>query len=72
MTRLSWLVAFRWRGADVLPPGDRITVPVLRLMMAVDDVRRAQIQLVEADERMHAGPAAEKYGALGDGSDPRV
>lgn len=66
MTRLSWVVTFRFRLAQVLPPDDAITVPVLRLMMAVDDVRRAQIQLVEAHERMEVAPAAEKYRALGD------
>ncbi len=52
MTRLSWVVAFRFRLAAVLPPDDPITAPVLRLMMAVDDVRRAQVYLIEADERM--------------------
>ena len=64
MTRLSHLVTFRWRVADVLPPDDPITVPVLRLMMAVDDVRRAQLHYVEATER--SDEPAEKHRALGD------
>lgn len=64
MTRLSWFVAFRFRAAAVLPPGDPTTVPALRLMMAVDDVRRAQIQFVEAGERL--GDPAEMHRALGD------
>jgi hypothetical protein len=62
MTRLSWLVAFKFRLAQVLPPDDKMTAPILRLMMAVDDVRRAQIKLIEADERL----GADKYLALGD------
>ncbi len=32
--------------------------------MAMDDVRRAQVQLVEAPERLDVVPAAEKYRAL--------
>ncbi len=64
MTRLSWLVAFRLRVADLLPPGDPTTAPTLRLMIAVDDVRRVQIQLVEADERL--GDPAQSHRALGD------
>jgi len=66
MTRLSWVVAFRFRLAAILPPDDPITAPVLRLMMAVDDVRRAQIHLVEADERMDVTSGVEKHRALGD------
>ena len=54
MTRLSWLVAFKFKLAEVLPPDDKMTEPMLRLMMAVDDVRRAQIKLVEANERLGA------------------
>ncbi len=65
MTRLSWLVAFKFRLAQVLPPADRATAPLLRLMMAVDDVRRAQIKLVEDSERLD-GTGADKYTALGD------
>jgi hypothetical protein len=64
MTRLSWLVTFRFRAVEVLPPGDPMTAPALRLMMAVDDVRRAQIQLVEASERLDV--PADKHRALGD------
>lgn len=66
MTRLSWLVAFRFRVAEVVPPEDPITAPIVRLMMAVDDVRRSQILLVEADEGMHAGQAARRTRAFGD------
>lgn len=66
MTHLSWIVAFRFRVAPVLPPDDSMTAPVLRLMIAVDDVRRAQIHLVEADDRMDVGSRIEKYRALGD------
>ena len=64
MTRLSWLVAFRYRVAEVLPPGDPMTPPAVRLMMAVDDVRRAHINFVEASERL-ADPE-EAYRVLGD------
>ena len=64
MTRLAWLVAFRFRVMEVLPPGDPTTAPILRLMMAVDDLRRAQIQLVEASERLDV--PTEKHRALGD------
>ncbi len=66
LKRLSWAVTFRFRVAQVLPPDDPMTVPLLRLVMAVDDVRRAQIQLVEARERIDLAPTAEKYLALGD------
>ncbi len=64
MTRLSWLVAFRFRVAAVLPPGDPTTAPAVRLMMAVDDVRRAQINFIEASERL--GDPAEAHRVLGD------
>jgi hypothetical protein len=66
LKRLSWAATVRFRLAQVLPPDDPMTVPVLRLLMAVDDVRRAQIQLVEARERIEIAPDAEKYLALGD------
>lgn len=66
LKRLSWAATFRFRVAQVLPPDDPMTVPVLRLLMAVDDVRRAQMQLVEAHERIDVAPVAEKYLALGD------
>lgn len=66
MKRLSWAATFRFRLAQVLPPNDPMTVPVLRLLMAVDDVRRTQIQLLEAHERLDVVPAPEKYRALGD------
>ncbi len=65
MTRLSWLVAFKFRLAQVLPPANEATAPLLRLMMAVDDVRRAQIKLIEDSERLD-GTGANKYTALGD------
>src|SRR5262245_47154811 len=65
MTRLSRFVAFKFRFTQVLPTGDRTTAPLLRLMMAVDDVRRAQIKLVEDSERL-GGTGADKYTALGD------
>jgi len=64
MTRLSRLVAFRFRVAEVLPPGDPTTAPAARLMMAVDDVRRAQILLVDAMERLDE--PAERHRAGGD------
>jgi hypothetical protein len=63
---LAWAVTFKFKIAHVLPPNDPMTVPVLRLLMAVDDVRRAQMQLVEAHERLDVVPAPEKYRALGD------
>jgi hypothetical protein len=62
-TRLSRLVAFRFRVWKVLTPGDPTTAPALRLMMAVDDVRRAQIYLVEAIERDDPG---QRHRAPGD------
>jgi hypothetical protein len=65
MTRLSWHVAFRFRLTQVLPTGDRATAPLLRLMMAVDDVRRVQIKLIEDSERL-GGTGADKYTAVGD------
>jgi hypothetical protein len=65
MTRLSWLVAFKFRLAQVLPPSDNATAPLLRPMMAVDDVRRAQIKLTEDSERLD-GTGADKYTAPGD------
>jgi hypothetical protein len=64
MTRLSWLVAFRYRVAEILPPGDLMTPPTVRLMMAVDDVRRAQINFIEASERLD--DPEEAYRVLGD------
>ncbi|SRR6266849_5934276 len=60
-TRLSPLVTFRFKVAQVLPPGDPITVPVLRLLMAVDDLRRVKIQLIEAHERLGGPPTRDKY-----------
>lgn len=65
MTRLASLVAFKWRLAQVLPRDDKATAPTLRLMMAVDDVRRAQIQLIEASERLD-GAGVARYLALSD------
>ena len=65
MTRLSSLVAFKFKLAQVLPPDDKATAPLLRLMMAVDDVRRASIRLIEATERL-GGIGIDKYLALGD------
>src|SRR5262249_45666043 len=62
--RLSRLVAFRFRVAEVLPPGDPTTASAVRLMMAVDDVRRAQILLVDAMERLEE--PAERHRAGGD------
>src|SRR5438132_538122 len=64
ITRLSSLVAFRFRLAEVLPPGDPMTAPAVRLMMAVDDVRRAQIHMVEAMDRLD--DPAQSHRALGD------
>src|SRR5437899_319089 len=65
MTRLSLFVAFKFRVAQVLPTGDSATAPLLRLMMAVDDVRRAQVKLIEDSERL-GGSGADRYIALGD------
>ncbi len=65
MTRLSSLVAFKFRLAQVLPRDDKATAPILRLMMAVDDVRRANIKLIEASERL-GGTEVDRYLALGD------
>src|SRR3989442_13789377 len=64
MTRLSSLVAFKFKLAQVLPPDDKATAPLLRLMMAVDDVRRAPIKQIEARERL-AGTRATKSLHLG-------
>src|SRR5207249_9180691 len=64
ITRLSSLVAFRFRVAEVLPPGDPMTAPAVRLMMAVDDVRRAQIHMVEAMDRLD--DPAQSHRAPGD------
>jgi len=66
MKRLSQAVTVRFKLAQVLPPDDPMTIPVLRLLMAVDDVRRAQIRLIEAHERIGLVPAAEAYLPLGD------
>ena len=52
MTCLAWLVAFKFRLAQVLPPADQMTAPMLRLMMTMDDVRRAQISPIESGERL--------------------
>src|SRR4030095_120756 len=65
MTRLSWLVALKFRLAQVLPPSDNATAPRLRLMMAVDYVVRAQIKRTEDSERLD-GTGADKYIAPGD------
>lgn len=66
MTRLARVVLFRWTVARVLAPNDPITVPVVRLMMAVDDVRRAQILFVEASERIETPKRSERHRAIGD------
>jgi hypothetical protein len=65
MTRLSRLVAFKAKLAKVFPPDDKATGPLLRLMMAVDDVRRAQIKLIEASERI-GRPGVDQYVAPGE------
>jgi hypothetical protein len=66
LKRLSWAVTFRVRLAKVLPPDDGMTVPVLRLLMAVDDVRRAQFDLVAAHERLGDVSQSETFLRLGD------
>src|SRR6266849_10190756 len=58
---LSWAVTYKFKVARVLPPDDKMTVPVVRLLMAVDDVHRAQLLLLEATERHDDLPVAEKY-----------
>ena len=40
--------------AQVFPPEDRITIPLLRLMLATDDVRLAREFYVETSERLRA------------------
>lgn len=65
LPRLSLIVRFQFKLAQVLPPGDVMTIPVLRLLMAVDDVRRAQIQLIESHGRLD-GPKEETHIVVGD------
>lgn len=41
LKRLSLAVQYRFKVARLFPPEDPMTVPLLRLMIAADDVRRA-------------------------------
>jgi hypothetical protein len=66
LKRLSLAVQYRFKVAKLLPPEDPMTVPLLRLMMAVDDVRRAQIDFIETNVRLGRAPKLEKYLFLGD------
>jgi hypothetical protein len=65
MTRLSLLVAFKFRLTQALPRNDKATAPMLRLMMAVDDVRRAYINKIDASERL-GRTGLDRYRALSD------
>jgi hypothetical protein len=60
------LVTFQLKIARLLPPSDEITVPVLRLFMAADDLRRSRIRLIDAHERLGGPPTPEKSQAMGD------
>ncbi len=66
LKKLSRAVYFRFRLAEIFPPKDLMTVPLIRLMMAVDDVRRAQNQLIDASVQLAHAPEFEKYLPLGD------
>jgi hypothetical protein len=59
-------VHYAFKLAELLPPADPMTVPFVRLMMAVDDMRRAQDHLLEATVRLERVPDFEKYLPLGD------
>lgn len=43
--RLSWAATFTTKLAQVLPPNDAMTVPVVRLLMAMDDRPSARLSL---------------------------
>src|SRR6266446_376168 len=46
------VVVGRFDPARVFPPGDPLTLPLLRLMLATDDVRRARVLLITADQQV--------------------
>jgi hypothetical protein len=50
----------RFDPARAFPPDDKLTVPLLRLMIATDDARGASILLVMADEQMRRTSGAEQ------------
>jgi hypothetical protein len=66
LTKLSLASQYRYKIAQVFPPQDKMTVPLLRLMMAVDDVRRAQLDYLASHLRLGHAPDLEKYLHLGD------
>jgi hypothetical protein len=66
LKRLSVAVHYGFNAAELLPPSDPMTVPLVRLMMSVDDMRRAQDQLLAATARLERVPEFEKYLPLGD------
>ena len=50
----------RFDPARAFPPDDKLTVPLLRLMIATDDARGASILLAMADEQMRQTSGAEQ------------
>lgn len=66
LSNLALIAQFKFKLAKLLSPSDSMTVPLVRLMMAVDDVRRAMGQLLEATDRLNRVPELEKYLAAGD------
>lgn len=50
----------RFDPARAFPPDDKLTIPLLRLMIATDDARCASLHLVMADEQMRRTGGAEQ------------
>jgi hypothetical protein len=52
-------ISFTFDPVQVFPPGDRLTTPLLRLMLAADDVRLAQRLMLEASERLRVATGTQ-------------
>src|SRR2546426_11288984 len=49
---IATVVVGKFDPARVLPPDDKLTLPLLRLMLATDDVRHANLLFVMANEQV--------------------
>src|SRR5712664_1801197 len=52
-------VSFTFDPVQVFPPGDKLTTPLLRLMLAADDVRFTQRLFLETSERLRAATGTQ-------------
>ncbi len=53
-------LSFSFNPLQVFPPGDKLTTPLLRLMLATDDVRLARRLFVETSARLEAATGIQQ------------